>query len=557
MDWYLTCHLFDDYFNDPESSMDDSVHEGGSDQGLSIIPWDYRTRPLTLEECLQVTRIYEECPGTCSCSTHRDPSEEAPVPFNRVEFPAVWFCRRVNTAGIDQMLRNELQTMVGARTAKQRGQGQQLCKIDKSADDAPQQYVAQRARGAYIASVCQPEASFDLSTAAQVIEPTEKDIDALNDRIEWQMNNLTRGLRYVPLDLNNTKLFIFTDGSFANNKDLSSQLGFIIVLATEDRSDTNFEIYGNIIHWKQPSLIPQARQGTYTELTATVSGFPTPQTHKMSLASHPPSNMNQNTPEKRLGTPTHLAATAAAVAEDDYGDDSDDDTEDEAPATKKGRRRPRGRRLRRESGREDQNPMIITSYTRRFSGTVEEEIPLDAELAGTPAPALTPTPTPAPAAATAPAPEPAKKRKMGGVRGSKANNKTNKSSGPESDNTMENSRESESANSSNQRISTKFYVGFDLKQWLQRLGLLLSDARPGSFSEHVLLALAGIEIEKAEPTTSAANETVAAAARKRKRKRKSVWKPLVLHPWYVQQDLQKRSARQVNEDQICGWSADS
>src|SRR5271156_2353543 len=30
------------------------------------------------------------------------------------------------------------------------------------------QYIAQRARGAYIASVCQPEASFDLSFAAQV-----------------------------------------------------------------------------------------------------------------------------------------------------------------------------------------------------------------------------------------------------------------------------------------------------------------------------------------------------------------------------------------------------
>jgi Reverse transcriptase (RNA-dependent DNA polymerase) len=36
------------------------------------------------------------------------------------------------------------------------------------------QYVAQRARGAYIASVCQPEAAYDLSTAAQVsMEPTD------------------------------------------------------------------------------------------------------------------------------------------------------------------------------------------------------------------------------------------------------------------------------------------------------------------------------------------------------------------------------------------------
>jgi hypothetical protein len=35
------------------------------------------------------------------------------------------------------------------------------------------QYIAQRARGAYIATVCQPEAAYDLSTAAQVTSPTE------------------------------------------------------------------------------------------------------------------------------------------------------------------------------------------------------------------------------------------------------------------------------------------------------------------------------------------------------------------------------------------------
>jgi hypothetical protein len=51
------------------------------------------------------------------------------------------------------------------------------------------------------------------------------------------------------LNLAQSKLFIFTDGSFANNKDLSSQLGFLIVLAEErTRTTTEFEIYGNIIH---------------------------------------------------------------------------------------------------------------------------------------------------------------------------------------------------------------------------------------------------------------------------------------------------------------------
>jgi hypothetical protein len=46
-----------------------------------------------------------------------------------------------------------------------------------------EQYIAQRARGAYVASVCQPEAAYDLSIAAQAIKLTEKDVKTLNKRI--------------------------------------------------------------------------------------------------------------------------------------------------------------------------------------------------------------------------------------------------------------------------------------------------------------------------------------------------------------------------------------
>jgi hypothetical protein len=34
----------------------------------------------------------------------------------------------------------------------------------------------------------------------------------------------------MPLDMNSLSLLIFTDASFANNKDLSSQIGFVIIL---------------------------------------------------------------------------------------------------------------------------------------------------------------------------------------------------------------------------------------------------------------------------------------------------------------------------------------
>jgi hypothetical protein len=46
------------------------------------------------------------------------------------------------------------------------------------------QYIAQRAREAYLASICQSEASFDLSHAAQFIEMTSDDINVLNKRLQ-------------------------------------------------------------------------------------------------------------------------------------------------------------------------------------------------------------------------------------------------------------------------------------------------------------------------------------------------------------------------------------
>jgi hypothetical protein len=46
---------------------------------------------------------------------------------------------------------------------RQKGQGSKLKLVDIKAKDYAQQYLEQRARGAYLASVCQPEAAFDFS----------------------------------------------------------------------------------------------------------------------------------------------------------------------------------------------------------------------------------------------------------------------------------------------------------------------------------------------------------------------------------------------------------
>src|SRR5271155_1799902 len=128
------------------------------------------------------------------------------------------------------------------------------------------QYIAQRARGAYIASVCQPEASFDLSFAAQVIDPVEDDTRSLNKRLSWQIENANRGLKFVKLDVNTLQLLVFTDASFANNKDLSSQIGYVLVLA--DASNK-----ANIVHWSSVKCKRVTRSVLASELYGMAHGF--------------------------------------------------------------------------------------------------------------------------------------------------------------------------------------------------------------------------------------------------------------------------------------------
>jgi hypothetical protein len=128
------------------------------------------------------------------------------------------------------------------------------------------QYIAQRARGAYIASMCQPEASYDLSFAAQVINPTIKDVKSLKKRLEWQNNNPERGLKFVRLDVDTLQLLVFADASFANNKDLSSQIGYVIVLADASKN-------ANIIHWSSTKCKRVTRSVLASELYGTAHGF--------------------------------------------------------------------------------------------------------------------------------------------------------------------------------------------------------------------------------------------------------------------------------------------
>ncbi|KAI0997433.1 hypothetical protein K3495_g10752 [Podosphaera aphanis] len=150
---------------------------------------------------------------------------------------------------------------------QQKNQGERLKLVTNILE-----YIEQRARGAYLATICQPEASFDLSAAAQHKQLSKEDIARLNKRINWQISNVGRGLTYIPLDISKMRLFVFVDGSFANNNDMSSQIGFVIVLANEEAENDSFTITGNVVHWSSTKCKRITRSVLASEIYAMANG---------------------------------------------------------------------------------------------------------------------------------------------------------------------------------------------------------------------------------------------------------------------------------------------
>jgi hypothetical protein len=70
----------------------------------------------------------------------------------------------------------------------------------------------------------------------------------------------------VPLDMSSLSLLVFTDASFANNKDLSSQIGFVIILTDRNQS-------ANILHWSLIKCKRVTRSVLASELYALAHGF--------------------------------------------------------------------------------------------------------------------------------------------------------------------------------------------------------------------------------------------------------------------------------------------
>ncbi|KAK1907867.1 hypothetical protein P3342_006197 [Pyrenophora teres f. teres] len=66
---------------------------------------------------------------------------------------------------------------------------------------------------------------------------------------------------------------VFVDGSFASNKDLSSQLGFVLVLVNESMDADTFTIQGNVIHYSSTKCKRVTRSVLASEIYGIVNGF--------------------------------------------------------------------------------------------------------------------------------------------------------------------------------------------------------------------------------------------------------------------------------------------
>lgn len=109
------------------------------------------------------------------------------------------FCfYRSNPLGIVRMQTND--TLILADDVFASNEEEVIKGITSTKLSPKEQYVAQRARGAYIASMCQPEASFDLSCATETVEFLPDNIAPLNKRLRWQIINKSQKLYYIKLD---------------------------------------------------------------------------------------------------------------------------------------------------------------------------------------------------------------------------------------------------------------------------------------------------------------------------------------------------------------------
>jgi hypothetical protein len=256
--WFKTYH--DHHIkklNMTTSTYDPCLLHTNQDQGFGLVGMQTDDTLILADNNFATQEEYEITTASILCKPREQLTPSTPLKFNGGLISED--CQRIlltqeRTLKLIQLIKDHNSDMVSSRG-----------KLRK--DVSPyEQYISQRALGAYVASMSQPEAAYDLSYAAQTTTPEKADIAALNKRLQWQLDNTDRGLRFVKIDLKTARLIVFADASFAGNKDLSSQIGYLIVLADEKNN-------ANIVHWSSTKCKRVTRSVLASELYALAHAF--------------------------------------------------------------------------------------------------------------------------------------------------------------------------------------------------------------------------------------------------------------------------------------------
>lgn len=119
-------------------------------------------------------------------------------------------------------------------------------------------FIRPKARGAYITSPSIPDLTSEFAILVQPEDPRTEDVTQRNKLLR-QANNNAPKFKLFLLHTESFRLSLLTDTSFAKKQDLSSQLGYVIVLCDDNR-------HANINHYSSFKSEGVARSALAVEL---------------------------------------------------------------------------------------------------------------------------------------------------------------------------------------------------------------------------------------------------------------------------------------------------
>lgn len=129
------------------------------------------------------------------------------------------------------------------------------------------QFISARALAQYIGVNTRPDICAPIQLIAPGKDPPSKaDIKLLRKITGFMKDTIDQGLYYVKLNLRTARIVLVTDASFANTKDIKSQLGYL-VLMVDDAGRCN------VLHYEKNRSKRIARSVMVAELFALVLGF--------------------------------------------------------------------------------------------------------------------------------------------------------------------------------------------------------------------------------------------------------------------------------------------